>query len=289
MGYEYRAVDGMFMVSEDGVNWKTVYQINSEPSYGMHYVTPQTAATGRYVRYQVPDGTPNNGVNREDVYCCNIAEIELYGMPGVMMDFEKIPVDPASVTGSEPWHQTANDAKKAFDGDTSSFFDGVGDGWVQADLGGLYRLQAIGFCPREGKEFRCTDGRFLISQDGQTWTEVYKVTGIPGYGMQYAALEDKPTARYVRYEVPSGAPQSPSNPDDVYCCNIAEIELYGIAAGALTGDVNSDGSVDIADLVMLSKYLGGSGIITDWQAGDLNHDERLNVIDLTLLKRRLLA
>ena len=289
MGYEYRACDGMFMVSEDGVNWKTVYQINSEPSYGMHYVTPQTAATGRYVRYQVPDGKPNNGVNREDVYCCNIAEIELYGTPSVMKDFEKIPVDPASVTGSEPWHQTANDAKKAFDGDTSSFFDGVGDGWVQADLGGLYQLQAIGFCPREGKEFRCTDGRFLISQDGQSWTEVYKVTGIPGYGMQYIALENQPAARYVRYEVPSGAPQSPSNPDDVYCCNIAEIEIYGTAAGSPAGDVNSDGSVDVADLVMLSKYLGGSGVITDWQAGDLNRDERLNVIDLTLLKRKLLA
>ncbi len=287
MGYEYRCADAMFQVSDDGTNWKTVYTISGEPSYGMHYVMPSTAATGRYIRYAVPDGKPNNGVNKESTYCCNIAEIEFYGTPSVMMDYQKISIDAANVTGSEAWHQTANDAKKAFDGSTASFFDGVGDGWVQADLGGMYQLQAIGYCPREGKEYRCTDGMFMVSADGTNWETVHTITTVPGYGMQYVPLEGV-TARYIKYAVPSGAPQNTVNGDDVYCCNIAEIEVYGTETTNTRGDVNIDGKVDTADAVMLAKYLSCQGDIANWEAGDLNGDRVLNAVDLTMLKRILM-
>ena len=291
MGYEYRCGDGMFQVSDNGTDWKTVYTVPGEPSYGMHYVIPTTAATGRYVRYAVPSGAPKNSYNKDSVYCCNIAEIELYGTPSTMKDYNKIAIAPANVTGSDPWNQTANDAKKAFDGSTATFFDGVGDGWVQADLGGTYLLQAIGFCPREGKEFRCADGMFMVSADGENWKTVYTVSGVPGYGMQYIPLEgENITARYIKYAVPTGAPKEPSNPDSVCCCNIAEIEVYGTetAAGPLRGDVNSDGSVTVADAVMLTKYLSTEGTVKSWEAGDLNGDKKLNAKDLSLLKQILL-
>ena len=291
MGYEYRCGDGMFQVSDNGTDWKTVYTVPGEPSYGMHYVIPTAAATGRYVRYAVPSGAPKNSYNKDSVYCCNIAEIELYGTPSTMKDYNKIAIAPANVTGSDPWNQTANDAKKAFDGSTATFFDGVGDGWVQADLGGTYLLQAIGFCPREGKEFRCADGMFMVSADGENWKTVYTVSGVPGYGMQYIPLEgENITARYIKYAVPTGAPKEPSNPDSVCCCNIAEIEVYGTetAAGPLRGDVNSDGSVTVADAVMLTKYLSTEGTVKSWEAGDLNGDKKLNAKDLSLLKQILL-
>lgn len=291
MGYEYRCGDGMFMVSENGTDWKTVYTVPGEPSYGMHYVIPTAQATGRYVRYAVPSGAPKNSYNCDSVYCCNIAEIELYGSPSTMSNYQKIAIDPSKVAGSDPWHNSADDAKKAFDGNSSSFFDGVGDGWVQADLGGLYQLQAIGYCPRSGKEFRCTDGMFMVSKDGENWETVHTVSGVPGFGMQYVPLEgENITARYIKYAVPSGAPKNTSNPDSVYCCNIAEIEVYGIEAqtGTLRGDVNSDGAVTIADAVMLTKYLSTQGTVTDWKAGDLDGDSKLSAADLSLLKQIIL-
>ena len=56
------------------------------------------------------------------------------------------------------------------------------------------------------------------------------------------------------------------------------------------GDVNGDGTVNIADVVMLQKYLLATGTLTAEQAelADLSTDGRLNAVDLTLLKRMLL-
>ncbi|MCQ2408358.1 MAG: discoidin domain-containing protein [Oscillospiraceae bacterium] len=287
--YEYRCADGMFMVSDDGVNWKTVYTIPNQPGFGMHYVKPQIAATGRYIRYAVPEGAPKNTYNKDNVYCCNIAEIEVYGELNPAAALNRIDISTSAVTSTDAWQQTANDGTKAFDGDTATFFDGVGNGWVQADLGGLYDIQAIGYCPRNTKEYRCTDGMFQVSKDGTNWTTIHTVRGVPSFGMHYIQnFEGDATARYIRYAVPEGAPQNSYNPDNVYCCNIAEIEVYGDPAGSLSGDVNADGQVNISDAVMLCKYLIGAGDITDWLAGDINSDKKLNAIDLTMLKRILL-
>ena len=288
-GYEYRCADGMFMVSDDEANWKTVYTIPNQPSFGMHYVKPQSAATGRYIRYAVPEGAPTNSYNKDSVYCCNIAEIEVYGELNPAAHFTKIDISASQVTSTDAWQQSGNDGKKAFDGDQASFFDGTGNGWVQADLGALYDIQAIGFCPRKSLEYRCADGMFQISKDGTNWTTIYTIRGVPSFDMQYTQnFEGDTTARYIRYTVPDGAPANSYNKDDVYCCNIAEIEVYGELIGALRGDVNADGAVTVADAIMLCKYLAADGNVTDWEAGDLNGDGRLNAADLTMLKRILL-
>ena len=288
-GYEYRCADGMFMVSDDGTNWRTVYTIPNQPSFGMHYVRPQNAATGRYIRYAVPDGTPNNGYNKDSVYCCNIAEIEVYGDLNPAAHLNRIDISSANVTSTDAWKQTANDGKKAFDTDNETYFDGTANGWVQADLGGLYDIQAICFCPRDGLEYRMADGMFQISKDGESWTTIYTVRGVPSFGMHYAqGFEGDTTARYIRYTVPDGTPNNGVNTDNVYNCNIAEIEVYGDPVSSLKGDVNADGSVDIKDAVMLCKYLLASGDVTDPDAADLNGNGKLNAADLTLLKRILL-
>ncbi|MBE6846903.1 MAG: alpha-L-arabinofuranosidase [Ruminococcus sp.] len=271
-GFEYRCPDGAFMVSDDGVNWKTVYTIPTQPSGGMNYVTSFSGTpSGRYVRYQVPEGTPNNQWNDDDTYCCNIAEIELYGTLSVAATHTRI--EPVAVTGSDAWNQSANDCSKVFDGDTATYFDGVGNGWVQADLGGLYDITAIGFAPRSGYEYRCTDGMFMISQDGANWTTIHTVAGLPVPGMQYIKeLAGDTTARYIRYQVPEGAPQNAYNDDDVYCCNIAEIEVYGeyVSAAAIVGDVNCDGDVKIGDVILLNRFLAEDQSITVTAQGMLN-------------------
>lgn len=288
-GYEYRCTDSMFMVSEDGVNWKTVYTIQNLPTSGMHYIRPQGAATGRYIRYQVPDGAPTNEYNKDNVYCCNIAEIEVYGNLNPKSNLTQIPVDSANVTGSDAWHQSGNDVKKVFDGDLATYFDGVGNGWVQADLGGLYRLDAIGYCPRKDYAYRCTDGMFMVSADGESWTTVYTVKGVPTYEMHYVqGIADDMAVRYVRYQVPEGTPQNIYNQDDVYCCNLAEIELYGTPVKAAAGDINADGTVSVADAVMLLKYLLTEGTLTNAAAADLNADGKITGADLSLLKQMLI-
>lgn len=289
-GYEYRCTDAMFMVSEDGEHWNTVYTIPNLPTSGMHYIRPQGGATGRYLRYQVPEGAPKNEYNKDNVYCCNIAEIEVYGKPSVKANLTQIPVNTANVTGSDAWNQSANDASKVFDGDLASYFDGVGNGWVQADLGGLYQLDAIGYCPRKGYEYRCTDGYFSVSADGINWTTVYTVKGQPSYAMHYVQdIAEDLAVRYVRYQVPEGAPQNIYNKDNVYCCNIAEIELYGKPIAAAAGDVNGDGAVTAADAVSLLKYLLTEGTLGNAEAADLNADGRITGADFSLLKRRLLG
>lgn len=53
-------------------------------------------------------------------------------------------------------------------------------------------------------------------------------------------------------------------------------------------DVNKDGQFSVADMVMLEKWLLGSGKITDWQAGDLCKDNVLDVYDLCLMREEFI-
>lgn len=58
----------------------------------------------------------------------------------------------------------------------------------------------------------------------------------------------------------------------------------------LMGDVNMDGNFDIADVVLLQKWLLAvpDTKLTDWKAADLCEDNRLDVFDLCLMRRKLI-
>ncbi len=292
-GYEYRCPDGMFMVSKDGKNWETIHTIQTKPSSGMNYVTSFTGSTAaQYVRYQVPEGAPTNQWNEDDTYCCNIAEIELYGTLNAASTQTKI--EPAEISGSDAWNNSANDYTKVFDGDTATYFDGVGNGWVQADLGALYEITVLGYAPRKGYEYRCPDAMLQISQDGKNWQTVYTIPNQPAFAMQYIKeFSGDMTARYVRFIVPEGAPQNIWNADDVYCCNLSELEIYGnfVGTAAVAGDVNADGAFNVTDVVALQKWLlqAKDAKLADGRAGDLDGNGRLDAFDLAAMKKRLLA
>ena len=55
------------------------------------------------------------------------------------------------------------------------------------------------------------------------------------------------------------------------------------------GDVNSDGSFNIADAVALQKYLlaDPENNVKNWKAGDLVEDSKLNVYDLIAMRTEL--
>lgn len=56
----------------------------------------------------------------------------------------------------------------------------------------------------------------------------------------------------------------------------------------ITGDVNADGSFDVADIVMLEKYILGAGSLTDWLAGDLYNDGVIDVFDKIKMRKEII-
>ena len=87
--------------------------------------------------------------------------------------------------------------------------------------------------------------------------------------------------------------------------NGANVQEWGLNGGAnqhwivesasatlpqsIIGDVNKDGSFNIADVILLQKWLLGKNDtkLTDWKAADLNKDGNLDVFDLCLMKKKL--
>ena len=71
---------------------------------------------------------------------------------------------------------------------------------------------------------------------------------------------------------------------------LANNRLMLVQTGNVKGDVNADGNVNLADAVLLQKWLLAlpDTVLSDWKAGDMNGDARLNAVDLTMLKRILI-
>ena len=59
---------------------------------------------------------------------------------------------------------------------------------------------------------------------------------------------------------------------------------------SLKGDLNADGAFDIADAVLIHKWLLTipDTKLANWKAGDMNADGKLDGRDLTLMKQALL-
>lgn len=53
------------------------------------------------------------------------------------------------------------------------------------------------------------------------------------------------------------------------------------------GDVNADGVFNVADVVMMQRWLLGKGRLVNWEAGDLCQDNIINVFDLCIMKRMM--
>ncbi len=205
-------------------------------------------------------------------------------------DLKEIPLNEDMVTGSPAWKDSSNDCKKVADGINSTYFDGVGNGWIQIDLKKSYSLDAIAFCPRSGYEYRCADGIFAGSQDGVNWDVIYKIPSQPSYGLNYITdFQGENNYRYIKYYVPEGKPDNGVNKDNVYCCNIAEIKIFGQDT-PVKGDINSDGKSDSTDLIQLIKHMldGGVSEQIHIDQADINEDGKIDIIDLILLKSALI-
>lgn len=74
-GYEYRMEAGKFYGSNDGENWDVLYEVTSVPAAGMNQAFLPAEVSYRYLRYDIPTGSPKGS---SETYNCNIAEIALY-------------------------------------------------------------------------------------------------------------------------------------------------------------------------------------------------------------------
>lgn len=69
-----------------------------------------------------------------------------------------------------------------------------------------------------------------------------------------------------------------------------EIEDGSITVTHPVGDVNNDGVVDVADVIVLRRYLaGGYNVSIDESAADMNGDGNITIADVVLLRRFLVA
>lgn len=69
-----------------------------------------------------------------------------------------------------------------------------------------------------------------------------------------------------------------------------EIEDGSITVTHAIGDVNNDGVVDVADVIVLRRYLaGGYNVSIDESAADMNGDGNITIADVVLLRRFLVA
>ena len=55
------------------------------------------------------------------------------------------------------------------------------------------------------------------------------------------------------------------------------------------GDVNLDGSFNVADLVSMQRYLLADGSLTYWRAGDMDENDMLDVFDLILMRKLIVS
>ena len=76
----------------------------------------------------------------------------------------------------------------------------------------------------------------------------------------------------------------------VYRVALTEGEILALSGGGtVRGDVDANGRFEMADLVMMCRFLLADGTLTDWQAGDLDGNGRINAVDFTLMKRLMMA
>lgn len=71
--------------------------------------------------------------------------------------------------------------------------------------------------------------------------------------------------------------------------NAPEVVTISEDTPYIAGDLNDNGSVDIADMVILKKWLLGVNTnISDYRTADLSNDGTINTLDLCILKKMLI-
>lgn len=159
------------------------------------------------------------------------------------------------------------------------------------------------------------EGDIFAHQDGsggertpevvRTWAQALKSAVGEETGMRFWINHETFQTDYASKPIDELRANTQATSDLAECCVLfswnhyynplvnAEFQSYHEAFLALVnelstdGDVNSDGTFSVVDVVMLQKWLLGAGDLTDWKAGDLCSDGIINAYDLCCMKQIL--
>lgn len=179
-------------------------------------------------------------------------------------------------------------------------------------------LDSAGAGGTTGRDY--IDSRYIEEVTNGTVTCTGRITGLPGFPNDMDDVGGYPTEENFLHST-DGATNAENdtdrdgmpnvweeahglNPDDPTDGSIVSLsaedytnvemylnELIGdpvIYKTDVEGDVNTDGDFNVADLVMLQKYLLGTGKLYNYQVGDLCSDGQIDIFDLILMKNELL-
>ncbi|MDE6004194.1 MAG: dockerin type I repeat-containing protein [Oscillospiraceae bacterium] len=151
-----------------------------------------------------------------------------------------------------------------------------------------------------GVKFQLNDDVKFVETDhsSEAWEkELCEILGIP-FEIVQGVVEyedcDEPYRMTIKDDAYMGYPAGQvKNKAEIYIhfheavLSSDFIRLYWTPNFVL-GDIDCDGEVGVTDVVMLQKWLRGSGNLPNWQSADLHQDGIINIFDLMLLKRMLI-
>lgn len=157
---------------------------------------------------------------------------------------------------------------------------------------------------------RQEDGTYIIQDAEKNALTVDNGSGSDGADIKLAEYSGDDSQKFTVFANPDGSYALLSKvSDNMSCADVFEISLadganicqwnyWGgdgqkfiiepTASELIMGDVNADGTVSVADAVMMQKFILGSGNLTDWKAGDLNADNRIDAFDLCLMRKLII-
>ncbi len=152
----------------------------------------------------------------------------------------------SQVTGSSPWSQAPqNICTNTVDGNLSTYFDGLTNGYVTIDLGASYAIGALGYAPRAGYEDRMSNGSFYGSNDNSSWELIASVPYQPESGVMSYLYDDTfanktKTYRYIKYTTADN-------------CNVAELEVW--LHPDIAARINISNSISIPEKTYGNLYM----------------------------------
>lgn len=157
-------------------------------------------------------------------------------------------------------------------------FTQTGDGWYTIQNAAGKALTVAGGSAEDGADIVLADltgdtaQKFRVVQEGDVYAFLTAASG----GVRAADvynISTEPGANICQWEYWGGDGQ----------------KFRLLPAVKLKGDVNADGTADLADVIALHKFLmTDAATVADPEAADMTGDGRLNAADLTLLKRLLM-
>ena len=75
---------------------------------------------------------------------------------------------------------------------------------------------------------------------------------------------------------------------NVFAHCLREDGALGLPDGALVGDINNDGNIDVLDVVILVNYIL-NGNNSELDSADINNDGEVNILDIIIYKNIILG